>query len=247
MIKALLANFIMLPVLAVTVSRVLQLDETLTAALLVLATAPGGPVLVKMIMYIKGKAALAVGLLVILLLLSVVTQPLLLPLLLNDIQVAPQAIVVTLFSTIFFPLLGGLLLKAQLPVMATKLQLPLQRISSLSMVSIWILLPIQHWQELLTMFSSAAFPAAALFLILAVIGGWLIGGPNASQRRMLALNCSQPNLAVAVLIATQNFQDPRVVLMLLVVMLMSILIVLPLCVIFNRQEYALAVNSELEG
>ena len=242
-VKALLANFIMLPVLAFTVAHLLQLDITLTAALMVLATAPGGPVLVKMIMYIKGKAALAVGLLVILLLSSVVTQPLLLPLLLNDIQVDPQAIVVTLFSTILLPLLGGLFLKAQRPVMAVKLELPLQRTSTLSMISVWILLPIQHWQHLVTMFIGPAFPAAALFLILALIGGWLLGGPNPSHRRMLSLNCSQPNLAVAVLIATQNFQDPRVVLMLLVFMIMSIFLLLPLCVIFKRQEEAQVVNS----
>jgi len=241
--KALLGNFVMLPVVAFIVSRLLQLDATLTAALVVLATAPGGPVLVKMVMYFKGDSARSVGLLVILLLLSVVTQPLVLPQFLTEIQVDPKAIVVTLVSTILLPLLGGLALRAQRPVMALKLQSPLQWISTLSMISVWILLPIQHWQHLVTMFIGPAFPAAALFLILALIGGWLLGGPNPSHRRMLSLNCSQPNLAVAVLIATQNFQDPRVVLMLLVFMIMSIFLLLPLCVIFKRQEEAQVVNS----
>ena len=47
----------------------------------------------------------------------------------------------------------------------------------------------------------------------------LLGGPKSGPRRVLSLNCIQPNLAAAVVIASQNFSDPAVVLMLLVIML----------------------------
>lgn len=48
LVRALLANFVVLPAIALGVSRLLELDPVLTASLLVLATAPGGPVLVKL-------------------------------------------------------------------------------------------------------------------------------------------------------------------------------------------------------
>ena len=79
LVRALLANFVVLPAIAFGVSRLLELDPVLTASLLVLATAPGGPVLVKWATLAKGDPALAVGLVVILLLVGVATQPLVLP------------------------------------------------------------------------------------------------------------------------------------------------------------------------
>ena len=61
LVRALLANFVVLPAIALGVSRMLELDPVLAASLLVLATAPGGPVLVKLATLVKGDPALAVA------------------------------------------------------------------------------------------------------------------------------------------------------------------------------------------
>ena len=65
--RALLANLVLLPALALAVAWLLQLDAVLGAGMLILATAPGGPALVKLASLARGDAALAVGLLVVLL------------------------------------------------------------------------------------------------------------------------------------------------------------------------------------
>ncbi len=57
----------------------------------------------------RGNAALAVGLLVVLLLAGVVSQPLLLPLLLDEVSVGPGRSSLTLVCTVLVPLLLGLL------------------------------------------------------------------------------------------------------------------------------------------
>ena len=124
----------MLPAIALGVSRLLELDPVLTASLLVFATAPGGPVLVKLATLVKGDPALAVGLVVILPLVGVTTQPLVLSILLDGVTVSAGAIVRTLIFTVLAPLLIGLALRARRPLLAAWLQLPLRRVSTISMV-----------------------------------------------------------------------------------------------------------------
>lgn len=234
LVRALLANFVLLPGLAFAVANLLQLDAPLTAGLLILATAPGGPVLIKLVTLAKADTALAVGLLLVLLVASVFTQPLILPLLLENVQISSQAIALTLILSVLLPLLSGLGLKARRPDLAEQLYHPVHKVSNLSSLLTLIVLPAAYWQELVAISGGLAFPAAALFLLLAAAGGWLLGGPNAGPRRVLSLNCIQPNLSAAVVIASQNFSDPAVVLMLLVCMLSSLPILLPLCLFYAR-------------
>ena len=238
LVRALLANFVVLPAIALGVSRLLELDPVLTASLLVFATAPGGPVLVKLATLIKGDPALAVGLVVILLLVGVTTQPLVLPILLEGVTVSAGAIVRTLIFTVLAPLLIGLALRARRPLLAAWLQLPLRRVSTVSMVLVVTLLPGVHWRELSELSGTGALPAAVLFVVLSATAGWVIGGPQAGPRRILALCCGQPNMAAAIVIANQNFSDPRVMLMLLLLMIASLLILLPLTFFFARRPLA---------
>lgn len=236
--RALLANFVVLPALAYSVALLLDLDPMMTAGLLILATAPGGPVLVKLVALARGEPALTVGLLVSVLVLSVFTQPLVLPLLLHGVQISARAIVLTLLLTVLLPLFIGLGLRARLPYWATMLHKSVQGISTLCMLLICFLLPALHWQELLEISTSSAFPAAAVFLLLAGLAGWLLGGPQPGPRRILSINCMQPNLAAALVIASQNFAEPKVIMMLLVIMLASLPILVPLCLFYARQERA---------
>jgi BASS family bile acid:Na+ symporter len=238
LIRALLANFVVLPAIAFGVSRLFGLDPVLTAALLVLATAPGGPVLIKLATVVKCDPALAVGLVISLLLLSVVTQPLLLPLLLKGVTVSIGAIVRTLVFTVLTPLLLGLAMRAWRPGLAAWLQTPMQRLSSVSIVIAVTLLLALHWRELLELCRGNAFPAALMLVALGAAAGWLIGGPQAGSRRILSLCCGQPNMAAAFVIVSQNFRDPRATLMLLVVLLASLLTVAPLTLFFARRPLA---------
>jgi len=106
------------------------------------------------------------------------------------------------------------------------------------MVLVVTLLPGVHWRELSELSGSGALLAAVLFVVLSATAGWVIGGPQAGPRRILALCCGQPNMAAAFVIANQNFSDPRVILMLLVVLIASLLILLPLTFFFARRPLA---------
>ena len=80
---ALLANFVLMPLGALAIARLLRLDQPLGIALLLLGAAAGAPFLPKLAGIAKGNLAFAVGLMVLLMVLTVAYMPLVLPLLLG--------------------------------------------------------------------------------------------------------------------------------------------------------------------
>src|SRR5215831_9525673 len=75
-VLALLANFVVMPFAAVGISKLLRLDEPLGIALLLLGTASGAPFLPLLARISKGSLAFAVGLMVLLMVVTVGYMPL---------------------------------------------------------------------------------------------------------------------------------------------------------------------------
>ena len=80
---ALLGNFVLMPLGAVVLSTLLRLDPPLGVGLLLLGLAAGAPFLPKLAEIAKGNLAFAVGLMVLLMVVTVGYLPLVLPLLLE--------------------------------------------------------------------------------------------------------------------------------------------------------------------
>ena len=67
-----------------------------------------------------------------------------------------------------------------------------------------------------------------LFIVLGFGIGWLLGGPDAGTRRVMALGTGQRNIAAALVVASQSFDDPKVVVMVIVVAIVGLIILMPL-------------------
>src|SRR5258706_13996443 len=80
-VLALLANFVLMPLAAQVITKLLRLDQALGIALLLLGTAAGAPFLPLLARISKGNLAFAVGLMVLLMIWKVGYMPLVLPLL----------------------------------------------------------------------------------------------------------------------------------------------------------------------
>ena len=207
------------------------------AAVLLVATAPGSPALLRLNEFAQGDQARAVGLLVLLTSLTVVYQPLVLPMLLPGISVSPIPIARTLVLTVLLPLVLGLLLKARWPELAGRLRPALARLGNITLVlSCFILLPFVYRDALMdVVFNGSGLLVLSLYLPLAVGAGWWLGGPDAEQRRLLALCCGQGSMGVAFVIATHNFNNPHVIAMLLLILWASLALLIPLALVFRRQ------------
>src|SRR6516162_5348332 len=81
-VLALLANFVLMPLVAFALAKVLWLDEPFAVGLLLLGCAAGAPFLPKLAELAKGNLAFAVGAMVLLMVVTVGYLPIVLPLLL---------------------------------------------------------------------------------------------------------------------------------------------------------------------
>jgi bile acid:Na+ symporter, BASS family len=86
-VLALLANFVVMPLGAFALGKMLQLDEPLGIGLLLLGCAAGAPFLPKLVQLAKGNLAFAVGAMVLLMVVTVGYLPVVLPLLLPGVTV----------------------------------------------------------------------------------------------------------------------------------------------------------------
>ena len=233
---AFFANFVVLPGAALALCWALQLAPPVQAALLLVATAPGSPVLLRLNEIARGDQARAVGLLVLLMGLTVVYQPLLLPMLLPGLSVSPMPIARTLVLTVLLPLVLGLLLKARWPALAARLWPAIFRLGNISAVLVFILLPLVYLDALLEVaLNGGGLLVLLLYLPLAVGAGWWLGGPHADERRLLALCCGQGSMGAAFVIAAHNFNNPHVTAMLLLILFGSLALLVPMALVFRRQ------------
>src|SRR5256714_13541326 len=117
---ALLANFVLMPLGALALAKVLWLDEPFGVGLLLLGCAAGAPFLPKLAELAKGNLAFAVGAMVLLMVVTVGYLPMVLPLLLPGVTVDPWQIARSLVLLMLLPLATGLALKSHYLHFATQ-------------------------------------------------------------------------------------------------------------------------------
>ena len=235
---ALLANFVLMPLGAFAIARLLRLDEPLGIALLLLGTAAGAPFLPKLASIAKSNLAFAVGLMVLLMVLTVAYMPLVLPLLLEGVTVDPMKIARSLLLLMLLPLGVGLLVKARLGLLADKMRPLLNRTSSISLALLIVLLLVTNVRNVIALFGTRGILASILFLLGGAAIGWLLGGPAFGTKGVLALGTAQRNIAAALVVGGKNFDDPKVLVMVVVVAVVGLLILMPLARMLGARSAA---------
>jgi BASS family bile acid:Na+ symporter len=227
-VLALLANFVVMPLGALGLAKVLSLDEPFGIGLLLLGCAAGAPFLPKLAELAKGNLAFAVGAMVLLMVVTVAYLPIVLPLLLPGITVHPWDIARSLLLLMLLPLVIGLVLKARFKDLAAQVKPVLDWISNVSLILLIALITAANIDKVLQVFGTLGILAGLLFIALGLGTGWLLGGSNADTKRVMALGTGQRNIAAALVVASQSFSDPKVVVMVIVVAIAGLIVLMPL-------------------
>jgi BASS family bile acid:Na+ symporter len=239
LVLALVANFVIAPVVAMGLARLLGLDEPLRIGLLLVGVAGGAPFLLKLADLAKANMAFAVGLMVVLMVITVGYVPIVLPLLLEGISVNPANIARSLILLMLIPLAVGLALRAWSPPGAARTRAFVAPVSSISMIFVVTLTTAGHFGSMVSTLGSFGILAAVIFVAMCFGFGWVLGGPARDTRGVLSLGTAQRNTAAALVVAGQNFSDARVVVMITVVMIVSFAVLMPLArVLSSRQRPA---------
>ena len=232
---SLLANFVLMPLAAVALAALLRLNPPLDVGLLLLGSAAGAPFLPKLAQMAKGDLAFAVGLMVLLMVVTVGYLPLVLPLLLPGVSVNPVKIAYSLFLLMLLPLAGALAVKTRFAAAAARTKPVLDRVSNLSLILLVLLITAGNVNNVLAVFGTGGILAGLLFIAIGFGIGWVLGGPDLSTRRVLALGTAQRNIAAALVVGSQSFSDPKVVVMVVVVAIVSLLILMPLSRVLGKR------------
>jgi bile acid:Na+ symporter, BASS family len=228
LVLALLANFVLMPLGAFALGKVLWLEEPFGIGLLVLGCAAGAPFLPKLAELAKGNLAFAVGAMVLLMVVTVGYLPVVLPLLLAGVSVDPWKIARSLILLMLLPLAVGLALKAYYGAMAARVKPALDWVSNVSLILLVLLISAANIDKVLDVFGTRGILAGLLFIALGFAIGWVLGGPGNDTRRVLALGTAQRNIAAALVVGSQSFSDPKVVVMVIVVAIVGLIILMPL-------------------
>ena len=179
--------------------------------------------------------AFAVGQMVLLMILTVGYMPLVLPYLLEGVSVDAAKIARSLLLLMLLPLGIGLAVKARWEAAAARIKPVLDRVSSASLVLLIALMTVTNFDKMLSVFGTRGILAGILFLLFGFAIGYGLGGPARETRKVLGLGTAQRNIAAALVVAGQNFSDPKVVVMVVVVAIVGLLLLMPLSRALSRR------------
>lgn len=234
-VLSLVANFVISPAMSVAIVKMMSLSEPQAVGLILLGAAAGAPFLPKLVEVTKGDVAFSVALMVLLMVGSLAHLPLVLPRLLPGVSVNSLRIAQSLLVTMILPLCVGLWIKARRESLASRLRPLLNRLSNLSLVIVLVLIPAMNFQSLLEFLGTRAIPAGVLFVTISFGAGYVLGGPTSEKRQVLGFGSAARNIPAALVVGGQNFDDPRVAIMVIVVALLSLILLGSLAIAFGRQ------------
>ena len=225
-ILALVANFILVPIIAYVITLIFPLDEAVRIGLILLATAAGAPFLPKLAAVAKGNVALSVGLMVLLMVVTIIYLPIVLPLLLAGVEVNPWDIARSLIVMMLIPLAIGLFIKARYEDTAANLQPTFGQASNIALMALVVLGLVLNFSEMIGLVGSLGILAGIIFVVVSLAAGYLLGGSDSGTRSVMGLGTGQRNISAALVVAGMNF-DPDVVTYVMVISVISLVILMP--------------------
>jgi BASS family bile acid:Na+ symporter len=238
-----LANFILVPLVAVLLIGLIPMNRMLAGGLLLVSIAAGAPSSMKVAEVTGGNVPRAVSLTILLTLVTIVIMPLLLPWVLPGAQTDQLEVTRNLVVLILIPLLIGLLARNRFGQIADRLTPLVVRISDVSVLVIFLTLGIIllfRMGDFATSISGGtAILAAILFTSGALAAGYLIGSLSEESREEIAFGAGARNITAALVVIFASYSNARndVLLMVLMVTFFSVLIISILASILYRKKY----------
>ena len=203
LLSSVLAMYVLVPLAALALVKVLTLSPGVEIGLLVLAVSAGAPLLPRKLMKI-GDGAYIFSLVLTSSLLAILLVPAWLavlgPQLDYPVSLRPERVALVLAKSFLLPLALGMLVRRLSPAIAERIGNRLIAIAGLVLTACAFTLLILHWDILIIARWSGVLTLAGLVAISLAIGH-LLGGPAEDDRTALAIACATRHIGIAVLVA----------------------------------------------
>jgi BASS family bile acid:Na+ symporter len=241
-ILALVANFVLVPILAYVLALIFNLDESLRIGLILLSTAAGAPFLPKLVDVAKGNIAFSVGLMVLLMVVTIIYLPIVLPLLLGDVEVNPWDIAQSLIIMMLIPLAVGLFIKARYEEAAAKIQPTFGMASNIALLTLTVLGLVLNFSSMIALVGSLGILAGIIFILVSLVIGYLLGGSDRGDNSVMGLGTAQRNISAALVVAAQNF-NAEVITYLMVIAIIGLVVLMPAAGELGKRAKSVAVTE----
>ena len=210
LIRMLLINLVVVPALMIAAVVLVELEPIYAAGLVVFAMSAGAPFLVRLTMTLRHEIALGATVMVVLMVGTVVIMPAALPFALEGIDVDAGGIVKSLLSQMIAPMVVGMLFNQFLEAQVAYLQPWVARFSSVSLYVLIASTLVGYAPDLADRGLWKAAVTGFVVLALAFFLGFMMGDGRDQLNDVGGLGTAQRGTASAMIVATSNFTDPRV-------------------------------------
>jgi BASS family bile acid:Na+ symporter len=238
--RALVANFVLVPLLAVGIERLIPLEPAEALGLFLLAGSAGAPFLIKLTSAARRELALGAALLLLLVPVTVIFLPFYVPLAtrhpsLSGFSYVPSSVLeigVPLLSTLVAPVFVGMGLRALAPRWAARLVPIGGKVATVSLIVVVVATFGANASGLMKVLRSGALVAGVLMVAGAFVVGFLLSRRERSA--VLGLGTAQRNVAGAMVLASRDFTDPDILVMVTATVLAGLLVLFPLAWLLGR-------------
>jgi BASS family bile acid:Na+ symporter len=205
LIRSLLSVDVLVPLIAVTVVILIRPSRAAAIGLLILASAPAAPMVLKKIAKAGGKPEYAVSLQLVLASLAILTTPITLYFLSSvagfQLQVSPWEVAGRIGVSILLPIIAGMIIRWLSPALAGRIYRPLEALSDIGLILVVIVVLLSTYHMLFTP-DIRSYAAIASMIVGALVAGHLMAAGRPEEQTTLALESATRNIGLALLIAS---------------------------------------------
>ena len=227
LLRALAAMYVVVPAVAIGMSLVFDLEKPIRVGLLAIAVAPIPPILPGKQLRFGGSPSHVFGLLVAVSLLAIVQVPLMIEVLGRvfgrEVSFGPGQVASLIGMTILIPLAAGLLMRRLAPRWAASAALWASRLGTFLLLTVVITVLVKFWPLMVSLVGGGTMLVVVAMAATAIGAGHWLGGPDPSDRAILAVASAMRHPGIAFAVAKANVPDePRLAGAILLYVLVSL-------------------------
>jgi bile acid:Na+ symporter, BASS family len=214
--RSFVSMFVIMPVICVCAALLTHLPPAIKVGLVALAISPVPPFVPKKQLMVGGRGCYVISLLSLAAVFSMVFVPVVASLFgawfHHPAEVPVVKVAAIVCVTILIPLLLGVTLHTRMPALAAKAARPAGVVGLVLLVVCLVPLLIRLWPLISSFFGDGTVVTLAVIALVATAVGHFLGGPDAWNRKVLALSTSARHPGVAITVATSAYPDGKLAL-----------------------------------
>jgi len=231
LVRSLLAMYVLVPLAAVGLAKAIPLSPGVELVFLVIAVSAGAPLIPRRLRFEAG--TYLVSLVITSSIISIVMVPAWLAMLshmLGTTEAFPfRSAAIVMTKSFLVPVVLGMCLGRVLQVIAPHFRSQivdvLFALSAFLFLGALLMLVIGNWQVFLEV-RGPGIAAVFLLMLIAMVTGHLLGGPDPAHQTALSIACCTRHLGIATIVA-ETFRGPRAMVLLTAYLVASALVTIP--------------------